>query len=113
MPFHSKGELLIKSGTYYIWEVGAPSTQYALPVEIVENSEEWFEEAFPNWAQNEPCWFVTFNGLIAHDYFKRTEHSSLARFGNLFKSKEDAEIAQAKLSEIFSPFADDAQTSNE
>lgn len=110
MPFHASGELLVKAGNFYIFEQGQPFQQYALPVELVEQCEEWFEETFPNWVQNEPCWYITMNGIIVHDYFNRTTHSSYARFGNLFKSKPDAEIAFAKISEIFQPFTDDTST---
>lgn len=105
MPFHTKDELLVKSGPFYIWETGPAYQQYALPAEMVENCKEWFEEAFPNWSQNEPCWFITMNGIIANDYFDREKHSSYARFGNMFKSKQDAEIAFSKISEVFQPFS--------
>lgn len=108
MPFHSKGELLVKSMTanVYIWETGTPVQQYAMSAEIVENNSDWFEEVFPNWTQNEPCWFLSFNGMIIHDYFDRAKHSTFTRFGNMFKSKEDAEIALEKIKPIFQPFVD-------
>lgn len=118
MPFHAKGSLLVCADKWYIWETGLTTEQYALPVEIVENCPEWFEEAFPNWVQNEPCWFISFSGIVVRDYFDRNKHSALARFGNLFKSEADAEIMNTKLSEIFEPFADvvpqpsDAQVSS-
>lgn len=106
MPHHKAGSLLIKTNTAYIWETGAPNEQYALGAEIVENNEEWFEETFPNWVQNEPCWFLSFNGLVVRDHFDRNQHSTLARFGNLFKSAEDAELMLEKIKQVFQPFAD-------
>lgn len=106
MPHHKAGELLVKTNTAYVWEIGSPHEQYALGAEIVENTPEWFEETFPNWVQNEQCWFLSFNGLVVRDYFDRNKHSAIARFGNLFKSAEDAEVMLEKVKQILQPFAD-------
>ena len=103
MPHHPKGDLLTWAGVssnVYIWEYGV---QYAIPAEVVENTEDWFEEAFPEWVQNEPCWYLTLNGIVAKDYFRREDHSTLYRFGNLFKSENDANLALAQIQRILLP----------
>ena len=106
MPLHAKGSLLVGAGSWYIWELGTNETQYSLPSELVEKCEDWFEEAFPNWVQGEPCWFLTFNGMVANDHFDRNKHSSLARCGNLFKSHDDAELMNVRMLQLFQPFVD-------
>ena len=97
LPYHQIGEYLIGSGGdkgFYIWEYGK---QYALQAELIENSPEWFEEDFPDWTQNEPCHYLTLNGMIISEYFNREKHSSLVRYGNIFKNKSDAELANMRI----------------
>jgi len=108
MPYHAKDSLLNSASKWYIWETGPTGSQYSLPAEVVENCPDWFEEVFPNWIQNEPCWFLSFNGMVVSEYFDRDRHSSLARCGNLFKSHEDAEMMNVKVQQIFQPFADES-----
>jgi hypothetical protein len=103
MPHHVKGDLLTWTGqnsNVYIWEFGE---QYSLPAEIVETTEDWFKEAFPEWIQNEPCYYITLNGIVAKDYFRREDHSTLHRFGNMFKSEQDANLALSQISQILLP----------
>jgi hypothetical protein len=98
LPGHKAGDSLISAGNYYVWE---SDPIYSLNKEIVENYPDWFKQVYPEFKNGDDIWFISLNGLIIHDEFDRSKHTSLVEFGNIFRNEKSASEMHHYIKEVF------------
>ena len=97
LPGHKKDDILIQTNDYYMWE---KEPYYTFPAYVVETNSNFFEQVYLEYSEGEDIWYISLNGLIIADKFKRNKHSSLIEYGNIFRSDKDAKEANNKIKTI-------------
>ena len=97
LPGHKKGDILIQTNNFYMWET---EPFYTFPGELVENDVKYFERVYIDYTEGENIWYITLNGLVVADKFKRSKHSSLIEYGNIFRNDKEAIEANNKIKAI-------------
>ena len=85
LPGHKKNDILIQTNDFYMWET---EPYYTFPIEIIENSKDFFEQVVSDFNEGQDIWYISLNGLIIADKFKLSKHSSLVDYGNIFKDEQ-------------------------
>ncbi|SRR6266403_2288306 len=99
-PGHNIGDMLYKpsdDSTYYDWDV-EPFTK--VPIEIVENHSEFFEEVINNWKMGDKIYFLSVSGEIIDENFDSTRHIPLIYWGNAFRDENEAKWYQIQFAKL-------------
>jgi hypothetical protein len=100
-PHHTAGDLLylpFSKSEFCVW-VDEPC--YKVDLRMIENSPKHYEEIFFNHKVGDEYHFISSDGRIISDYFLAQKHANLIRFGNGFKTIEEAEWASEQLRKFF------------
>ncbi len=92
LPKHDIGELVylssLEDSSFYEW---VENPNYLLPRDIVEDSDDFFEQCFIDWEIGEPFVYVNSFGVIIEQIFNPKAHLKLVLAKNAFKNKDNAE----------------------
>ncbi len=92
LPKHDIGELVylnnLDNSSFYEW---VENPNYLLPIDIVEDCNDFFEPYFIDWVIGEPFFYVNSFGKVIEQIFNPKAHLKLVVSKNAFKSKKNAE----------------------